>query len=427
MNEDNTYCVSQTGARQHYEIAAMLHLHGQLDLLVTDFWNYLTERGATCARHTKIGRLIKASDRFSSAVPRRAVRVPPSMVLSALRRRPSLLNRRATLEHAVRYGQRFSREVVKYLRRSRSSYLGFCSESLEALRFARLDGRWCVVDQYDAITTEEKILEHECEAFPQLTPGPFEPCTAYVERVRQEWELADKILVNSEWTRRALLSEGADDERICVVPIGFWSEPRREIKRKRKILKVLWLGSLTLTKGIQYAIEAAKKLRHAPVEFTFVGHSGVRLDRIQLPGNCSVLGPVPHSAVNRVYMDHDVFLFCTLSDGFGTVQLEAMSHGLPVIATTNCGSVVEDRVSGVVVRARSSDDIVAAIEEFVSVPGALESMSSEALTRVCAFAPSRIAELLVRAIAPPARGGEPGAAACAGKSVAHCPASARAM
>jgi len=50
--------------------------------------------------------------------------------------------------------------------------------------------------------------------------------------------------------------------------------------------------------------------------------------------------------VSDWYRSADVFVLPTLSDGFAITQIEAMSHGLPVIATPNCASVVENGVDG---------------------------------------------------------------------------------
>lgn len=401
MSQPIGFCQAQLGARQHYKIAELLASSGQLALLVTDFWNYTRTAGRSCAQLSGMDRLIRASDRFSPLIPNRLVRIPLRMLAEALRVRPPFILRRAVLEHAARYGEMFSRQVVRFLERSRCSYFGFCSESLEALRFSRLNGRWSVLDQYDAITEEEEIVRQECDAFPHLAPEPFAPSTAYIDRVRQEWELADRIIVNSDWTRNALLRAGVADDRIRVVNLSFESRAAVRPKRKRRILRVLWLGNLTLTKGLPYAVEAARQMEHTPVEFTFVGHLGVRLDRLDLPANCRIVGPVPRSATGRLYAEHDVLLFCTLSDGFGIVQLEAMSRGLPVIATTNCGSVVEDHVSGILVRPRCPEDIVSAIDELASAPDVFEAMSCEALARVSAFSVSQVEKELIHAIAPP--------------------------
>jgi glycosyltransferase involved in cell wall biosynthesis len=47
---------------------------------------------------------------------------------------------------------------------------------------------------------------------------------------------------------------------------------------------------------------------------------------------------MPREELPKVYQEHDVLVFPTLGDSFGFVALEAMSFGLPVIATTCAGA-----------------------------------------------------------------------------------------
>ena len=51
---------------------------------------------------------------------------------------------------------------------------------------------------------------------------------------------------------------------------------------------------------------------------------------------------------------------------FAITQIEAMSHGLPVITTPNCGEVVSDRIDGNIVPIRDAKALAAAIEAYAS-------------------------------------------------------------
>lgn len=75
----------------------------------------------------------------------------------------------------------------------------------------------------------------------------------------------------------------------------------------------------------------------------------------------SFLGLVDKATAERLSRESDVFLFPTLSDGFGLTQLGALGHGLPVIASTQPGHVVEDHVSGLVLSEVSPEAIADAI------------------------------------------------------------------
>jgi len=109
-------------------------------------------------------------------------------------------------------------------------------------------------------------------------------------------------------------------------------------------------------------------LKNEPVDFTFAGPIGVRIpDEIMSMSNVRILGPVDKATTERLYRESDVFLFPTLSDGFGLTQLEALGHSLPVIASANCGQVVNDRVNGLVLDevtpAAMADSIMALVRD----------------------------------------------------------------
>jgi glycosyltransferase involved in cell wall biosynthesis len=281
--------------------------------------------------------------------------------------------------------------------------MGFSGDSLEALQVASQNGQWAVLHQCDAINVEEKIVRQETEAFPQLASAPFEPSTAYLDRVRLEWSLAGRIVVNSDWSRSCLIQGGVDPLRIRVVPLWLSDSELQgqcEVRVLRRRLRVLVLGNISLTKGFQYAIAAAKKLVRAPVCFTFVGALQVALKEADIPVNCTILPRVSRRDVDRVLSEYDVLLFCTLCDGFGRVQIEAMAHGLPVIATRCCGAVVEDGVSGYFVRPRSVDDIVFAIDSILARPSLLTDMSRSALAGISKFSALTVGRQFVESICP---------------------------
>jgi glycosyltransferase involved in cell wall biosynthesis len=109
--------------------------------------------------------------------------------------------------------------------------------------------------------------------------------------------------------------------------------------------------------------DAIKILRSDPVDFTFAGPIGVRIpDEISKLPNVHFLGPVDKATAEKLYRDSDVFLFPTLSDGFGLTQLEALGHGLPVISSLNCGRIIEHKVNGLLMTEVTPASIAEAVD-----------------------------------------------------------------
>jgi glycosyltransferase involved in cell wall biosynthesis len=138
------------------------------------------------------------------------------------------------------------------------------------------------------------------------------------------------------------------------------------VSRSRPRLQALFLGSIILRKGVGQLFDAIRQLKNEPLDFTFAGPIGVRVpDDIRGMPNVRFLGPVDRGTAERLYRDSDVFLFPTLSDGFGLTQLEALGYALPIIASANCGRVVEHGVSGLVLAEVSPEAITEALMRLV--------------------------------------------------------------
>jgi glycosyltransferase involved in cell wall biosynthesis len=208
---------------------------------------------------------------------------------------------------------------------------------------------------------------------------------SYWDRVKAEWAAADLVLVNSNWSRAAIMQQGVPESKIIVVPLAL-DLPRDHALKPvdpQGPLKVLWLGSVILRKGIQYLVEAARKLEQSKVEFLLAGPMGISEQAVRtFPKNIKVLGRVTRDQLGLYYRQAHVFALPTLSDGFAITQLEAMAHGLPVVTTPNCGNVVTDGVDGFIVPARDSQALADAIARLDADRPMLRAMSANTLLTI---------------------------------------------
>jgi glycosyltransferase involved in cell wall biosynthesis len=139
-----------------------------------------------------------------------------------------------------------------------------------------------------------------------------------------------------------------------------------------------------LRKGVGQLFDAIKMLKNEPVDFTFAGPIGVRIPKeISRLQNVRFLGPVDKATAERLYRESDVFLFPTLSDGFGLTQLEALAHGLPVIASMHCGQVVENRVNGLVLSEVTAEALAACLVDLARDRGSLAAMKNASRLPSC--------------------------------------------
>jgi len=120
------------------------------------------------------------------------------------------------------------------------------------------------------------------------------------------------------------------------------SSPSRTNQREFRVLSA---GTLIRVKGFGLAIKTFKKFvdLHPGAHFSIIG-SGPEETRLrtlvrreQLQDKVHFLGWKPHHELISEMASHDVFLFPSLRDGGGTVVIEAMAAGMPVICLDTGG------------------------------------------------------------------------------------------
>jgi glycosyltransferase involved in cell wall biosynthesis len=223
-----------------------------------------------------------------------------------------------------------------------------------------------------------------------------------IERGQREMRMASRIVVNSSYCAAAIREQGVEGTKVSVLPIPYDGPIVAATPKRHGLpLRVLYLGAAAMSKGIVYLIDAARTLEREEVRFTCVGSVQVHVRHSWIPKNIEFRGTVARSSVRSILGQADVLVFPTLSDGFGLVQLEAMAAGLPVIATRNCGEVVEHMRSGVLVAERSAEAIAQAVMQLVRDKNLLSELSAGALKRVTEFRPERLWPAYARVFGDP--------------------------
>lgn len=368
----------QLGAREHYSIPSALNRVGLLDRLLTDVWVGPRSLQATLPWQ-------RWKDRFTPELQKQQVIAwNAQSALFEIRHRWPKRNDWSLVMNRNRW---FQDRVVGFLQRWRGEPGVLYSYSYTAERvfaFAKQHGWKLVLGQIDPGPAEERIvakLYAESGQPPSSWQGAPE---AYWDGWRQECAFADQILVNSEWSRRALVEEGIAHHKIDVVPLVY-SPPAHAKLFERTVptvfsrsrpLRILFLGQANLRKGMTILLQVMERMASAPVEFQIVGPEALSVPAaLRSQDNIRWEGAVPRSCTEKYYRDADVFLFPTFSDGFGLTQLEAQSWKLPVIASKFCGDVVEDGVNGLLLPNLTADTIEEAITRCLRKPTELAAMS----------------------------------------------------
>ncbi len=387
--EQLRWIIAQEGSRQTYAIPLAFHRLGALRMMYADIW---CRFGRDWLRRGNAGTRALAT-RFHPEIPGELVVSfsPAAMIAKTWQHfRRSRLNSGELSQAYCRFGHWYASRIRRHLERvdldpARDCFMGFNTNCLELMDTLKARGVFTVIDQVDPARVEEDMILEEIERWPGWANAHDRMTADYWQRIETEWKAADAVLVNSEWSRQALVRQGLRPEKIIVVPlaINVAADHMPEPVNPEGPLKVLWLGSIVLRKGIQYLVEAARKLARHQVEFLLAGPLGISRQAIaSFPANMKLLGRVTRDQLGAYYRQAHVFVLPTLSDGFAVTQLEAMAHGLPVIATPNCGNVVTEGVDGFIVPIRDSGALAVAIARLDVDRPLLRAMSANTLVTV---------------------------------------------
>lgn len=217
-----------------------------------------------------------------------------------------------------------------------------------------------------------------------ITLGGFNDSDEKLKRKDEELLLADKIYVASTFTKRTLELYPRKLNDIEVIPYGFppINENRVYLPFNGRRIKVLFIGGLSLRKGIPYLFESVKGLEDK-IDLTVVGKGDVESCPIlkEELRKVNYISTLPHDAILKLMSEHDLFIFPSLFEGFGLVITEAMSQGTPVITTerTCAPDIITSGKDGWIVKAGSHEPIKELLKQFIENPSILHEVGRNAL------------------------------------------------
>lgn len=188
-----------------------------------------------------------------------------------------------------------------------------------------------------------------------------------------------RIIAVSEPVRTELLERTrVSPELVTVIPSGVEAADKAptEILDPNRIPVVGTAGPLEASKGLPYFLGAAQKVLATDVAAEFV-IAGAGPEEENLRRLSRELGIAEHVTFVPNVLDlttsltaMDIFCLPSLRQGLGTIMLEAMSLGRPVIATGVDGvySVVKDNETGLVVPPSNSEQLAQRILELLRDP-----------------------------------------------------------
>ena len=194
------------------------------------------------------------------------------------------------------------------------------------------------------------ILHVHATSFDQAAGENVDP---EIYRIEKEcFAMADKIVTVSGYTKNIIVHKHqVPAEVVEVVHNGCDTyEPDRhppaleELKRQGKKI-VLYHGRITIQKGVDHFIRAARRVVDVDPNVVFVisGSGDMTTQIIELVGSLSLSDNVLFAGAlwfedrDKMYQSADLVVMPSVSEPFGLVPLEALQHGTPSIISKQSG------------------------------------------------------------------------------------------
>ena len=176
----------------------------------------------------------------------------------------------------------------------------------------------------------------------------------------EEYQVADFILCPSTFAKTSFILKGLPPRKLIVNLLGFESRrrglPRGKPSTTSGTFVVLYVGSVSIRKGLRYLVDAFDQMSCPDKELWIVGPSASPsgIEDLVLPPEVCLKGVLKGEALEQCFAEASVFALPTLEDGFGLVTAEAMAAGCPVLASTSSGApdLFDDGTCGVLVSPR---------------------------------------------------------------------------
>jgi len=161
---------------------------------------------------------------------------------------------------------------------------------------------------------------------------------------------ADKVIAVSFLTRNIIIGRyGVTGDKVEVVYNGVERNDNglnlgtTGIKKDEKI--VLFLGRITMQKGPEYFLGAAKRVLQVMdnVKFVMVGSGDMMRRTIELAAELGIGSKVLFTGflrgedLRKVYDMADLYVMPSVSEPFGITPLEALNHDVPVLISKQSG------------------------------------------------------------------------------------------
>ncbi len=383
------------GARDSYQVPGALKQAGVLDALVTDWYSPM-ERMAFRAAQRLVPRFLSAKlpRRFNPGLPSNRVKLMPGYLVRT-QRHPDLWSTEVDRlgRHAATLAAKHECGVLAHNHVATSAFSGRAqAKVLFQVQPHPLSVR-------DALRNDELLPDFKQEPVFNELRCPRE----MLDRYASEPLSADYCLTSCEHIKRTLIEHGVTENCVAVVPYGvdlaFFTPAQRPHDSH---FTVLFTGQLVRQKGLHLLLEAWRRLSFPDSELRIASH-GARNDRLLAAyrSHFTFLGALNWSQLRDEYRRSDLLCSPSLNEGFGLVNLEALTCGTPLLTSDGCGAadILDEGEDGFIVPAGELTPLMEKLEFAYRNRERLRAMRVQARAKAEQYPWSRFRATVVRTLA----------------------------
>ena len=189
----------------------------------------------------------------------------------------------------------------------------------------------------------KQILNDEYQTFSPRKYRYYEICKKLCKKIKREYELADTIIVLSDFALQSFLRNKIDNNKLSKVSLYAYSEKHNDAFKRinNHNYEILFVGRIDVLKGIPRFLKVIDKIAiNNNFNVTLVGDikeevaSFFQMNRTYL----KITGTKSKSELINIYKNSDLLILPSVQESFGLVILEALSIGLKVLASKNSGA-----------------------------------------------------------------------------------------
>lgn len=227
----------------------------------------------------------------------------------------------------------------------------------------------------------------EKEEFALLGIREYEGWYSQIAREATQLKLLDYLILMSQFTKKTYIAAGYPEDHIFIAHIDIDTKrfsPREGAGEPTKPFRALYLAHTQPLKGLHYLLDAWTSFDAPDAELVIVGGFSAIPDELRqryekrIHGDPRITWVAGTHTPEEYYRRASIYVFPSLTEGFGRSTLEAMASGLPVVMTENAGGIVEDGKTGYIVPIRDARALKEKIEYLYRHPDVVKQMGREA-------------------------------------------------